>query len=86
MSPPRRLKNGKPIDELGPLPPPALQIDFDGKEMCLKQNRLGKWIKIARRENRQWVPLFSNLRVDMIKGDDGEAFFTLSPLAEEEAL
>jgi hypothetical protein len=51
-------------DYLGELPAPNVQVNFDGKELRLEENRHGEWIAIARRENGRWVSLFSNLRIE----------------------
>ncbi len=52
-------------DDLGPLPPPVISVESDGKDLWLKQHRPGgDWFPIAKREDRQWVSLYSNLRID----------------------
>jgi hypothetical protein len=50
-------------DCLGPLEPPVLGIQFDGESMWLVQNIQGKSVRLAGRENSQWVSLFANLLV-----------------------
>jgi hypothetical protein len=52
-------------DDLGPLPAAPVRVNFDGNDCWLEQlNHNGEWFKVARRENRQWTSLFSNLRIE----------------------
>jgi hypothetical protein len=65
---PRRISKIKTYqweDCLGDLPPRPLRINFEGENCWLEQlHYQDGWVAVAQRENRQWVSLFSNLRVE----------------------
>jgi hypothetical protein len=51
-------------DNLGPLPAPLIRMRLQNdyyNELFLKNFMGGEWIAIARRQNRKWLPLFSDI-------------------------
>jgi hypothetical protein len=52
-------------DDLGPLPQPPMRMRItpDHNELFLDHFIEGEWIALARRQDRKWLPLFSNIEV-----------------------
>jgi hypothetical protein len=71
---PRRISKMKTYqweDYLGVLPPGHLRINFEGKNCWLEQlHHQDGWFAVAQRKNRQWLSLFSNLRIEQKSPED----------------
>jgi hypothetical protein len=58
-------------DELGVKPDPVARVNFTGEHLYFEILDNGKWVKVAERENCQWVSHLSNVKVKMAQAEDG---------------
>ena len=57
-------------DCLGQLPPRPMRLNLAGKNLWLEELHQDGWFRVARRKNRRWVSLFSNLRIEQKTPED----------------
>lgn len=65
------MKQYKWRDEIGELPlPPCRVLHDESNNLWMEHFINRKWVKVAKRKsiaernNRQWVPLFSNMKIE----------------------